>query len=302
MAHSQWCAASTTRRLLLFGCVLISLPWPALAQTATEREQGLRDATPRWHVLTEARLVVAPGRVIENGMLVLKDGLVVAAGPASAIPDGARVWRLPGRTVYPGFIDLASTIGVPAALRPQAPARPRWGPGSELPEPKEKPPEPRPLAARAMAASNAFVRPEQDVAQQLEWKADDARAARALGFTAVLAAPAAGVFRGQGVLLALGDAKDPKLLVIAPRVAQHTAFDIDRSREPGYPTSMMGSVALAGNTAVWPPHTRRFPSGQTKSTLPSSTVSARSTFQLGRFTCPLPVRRPTRNAFDAHGA
>ena len=245
MAHSRWCAVSKTRSWILFGCALILLPWSALAQTATEREQGLRDATPRWHVLTEIRLVVSPGRVIENGMLVLKDGLVVAAGPASAVPDGARVWRLPGRTVYPGFIDLASPIGVPAALRPPAPERPRWGPGSELPEPKEKPPEPRPLTGRALSASNPLVRPEQDVAQQLEWKADDARAARALGFTAVLAAPAAGVFRGQGALLALGDAKDPKLLVIAPRVAQHTAFDIDRSRDAGYPTSMMGSVALA---------------------------------------------------------
>lgn len=245
MVHSQWCAASTTRSLLLFGCMLVSVPWPTQAQTATERVQGLRDATPRWHVLTEVRLVVAPGRVVDNGMLVLKDGLVVGAGPAAKVPEGARVWRLPGRTVYAGFIDLDSKIGVPAALRPPAPARPLWGPGSDLPEPKEKPPESRPLAARALAASNPFVRPEQDVAQQLEWNADDARAARALGFTAVLATPAAGVFRGQSALVALGDAKDPKLLVIAPRVAQHTAFDIDRSREPGYPTSMMGSVALA---------------------------------------------------------
>ena len=245
MAHSPWCAASTTRRFLLVGCVLVSLPWPTPAQMATERMQGLRDATPRWHVLTDVRLVVAPGRVVENGMLVLKDGLVVASGPSTAVPEGARVWRLPGRTVYPGFIDLASTIGVPAAMRPPAPARPQWGPGSELPEPKAKPPEPRPLVGRALAAANPLVRPEQDVAQQLEWKADDARAARALGFTAVLAAPATGVFRGQGALLALGDAKDPKLLAIAPRVAQHTAFDVDRSRESGYPTSMMGSVALA---------------------------------------------------------
>ena len=61
----------------------------------------------------------------------------------------------------------------------------------------------------------------------------------------MLAAPATGVFRDQSALLALGDAKDPKLLVIAPRFAQHTAVDIDRSREAGCPTSMMGSVALA---------------------------------------------------------
>jgi hypothetical protein len=38
-----------------------------------------------------------------------------------------RVWALSGRTVYAGFIDLASTLGVPAALKPAAPARPGFG-------------------------------------------------------------------------------------------------------------------------------------------------------------------------------
>ena len=90
-----------TQRFLLFGSVLMLLPRPSLAQTATERIQGLRDATSRWHVLTGVRLFVAPGRVIENGMPVVKDGLVVAAGAAGAVPEGERVWRLPGRSDVP---------------------------------------------------------------------------------------------------------------------------------------------------------------------------------------------------------
>lgn len=36
------------------------------------------------------------------------------------MPAGARVWALPGRSVYAGFIDSSSQIGVPNALRESA--------------------------------------------------------------------------------------------------------------------------------------------------------------------------------------
>lgn len=218
----------------------------AQAQTLTEREPGLRDATPRWHALTGVRLVVAPGQVVEGGTLVLKDGVVVAAGRGVDVPAGARVWSLPGRTVYPGFIDLSSSVGVPAALlRGPAPARPRWGLGAELPPPAEKASEPPAPSGRALAAKNQLVRAEQDVAAQLDWKPDELQSWRALGFTAVLAVPGSGVFRGQSALLATGDSADGKSLVIAPRVAQHMSFEFDRSPRSDYPRSLMGSIALA---------------------------------------------------------
>lgn len=228
--------------LLLGGAALAA----AQAQTLSESDPALRDATPRWHALTNVKLVIAPGQVVDEATLVMKDGVIVAAGRGVPVPAGARVWSLPGRTVYPGFIDLSSRVGVPAALRRDTPAvRPLWGLGSELPPPQEKRPEPLPLAGRSIAAKNRLVHPEQDVAEQLDWKPDELRDARALGFTALLAAPESGVFRGQSALLATGSAADGKALVIAARVAQHMAFDVDRSAKPDYPRSLMGSVALA---------------------------------------------------------
>ncbi|MEE8615691.1 MAG: hypothetical protein V3T11_10835, partial [Roseateles sp.] len=83
----------------------------AHAQQMAEPTQGLRDATPRWHALTGARLVLAPGQVVDNGTLVMRDGVIVAAGANLKPPAGARVWALPGRTVYAGFIDAASSLG-----------------------------------------------------------------------------------------------------------------------------------------------------------------------------------------------
>jgi imidazolonepropionase-like amidohydrolase len=228
---------------------LITWAPPAAAQIGTERQQGLRDNTPRWHAITGARLVLAPGRVVENGTLVMKDGVIVAAGPGVAVPAGARVWALPGRTVYAGFIDLASPLGVPGALKAAALTRPGAEPGG-VPPAGARPPAVMP-SGRGLAARNPMVRAEQDVAQQLDWKPDEVRAARELGFTAVLAAPGAGVFRGQGALLALGapTSGDPKSQVIAARVSQHLAFELGSGRD-SYPTSLMGAIALMRQTLL----------------------------------------------------
>ncbi len=221
----------------------------AYAQVGTDRVEGLRDNTPRWHAITGARIVVSPDKVIERGTLVMRDGVVVAVGANVAVPAGAREWKLDGRTVYPGFIDLASSVGVPAALRaPSSNAAP-WMRGAQAPAPPELK-----LPSRALASNNRTVRSEIDVAQQLDLKADEVKAARELGFTTVLATPAAGVFRGQSALLNLADvvelggSSNAKSIVIMPRAAQHLATEIERSREAQYPSSLMGAIALQRQT------------------------------------------------------
>ncbi|MDM4764921.1 amidohydrolase family protein [Pelomonas sp. SE-A7] len=211
----------------------------AWAQNGSDRIEGLRDNSPRWHALTEARLVLAPGQVIEKGTVVLKDGQIVAAGADVAIPSGARVWKLPGRSIYAGFIDLSATAGVPASLRAQ-----RSGAAAAATA------NPAALSGRGSSARNAQVHPEQSVAALLEPKADELKAARELGFTAVLAAPAQGIFRGQSALLATGEGLDAKSLVLATDVAQHMSHEFERGRNAGYPSSLMGAIALARQTLL----------------------------------------------------
>jgi imidazolonepropionase-like amidohydrolase len=232
---------------LLTGAIGIS---PSVhAQVGADRIEGLRDNTPRWHAITGARIVVSPDKVIEKGTLVMRDGVVTAVGANVAVPAGARVWKLDGRTVYAGFIDLASNVGVPTALRAASPNIAPWMRGAQMPQP----PEVR-LPSRALASNNRTVRPEIDVAQQLDLKADEVKAARELGFTSVLAAPSTGVFRGQSALLNLADAGDApslanaKSFVLMPRAAQHIATEIERSRDAQYPSSLMGAIALQRQT------------------------------------------------------
>lgn len=212
----------------------------ANAQIATARVEGLRENNPSWHALTGARLVLAPGKVIENGTLVMRDGVIVAAGANLPVPAGAKVWKLEGRTVYPGFIDMASHVGVPAGLMP--------APMASGPAAAARPVVPRIVNGRAMASENPRVRPEQDVSVQLEIRADEMKAARELGFTSVLAAPGAGIFRGQSALLNLNGGDNAKSLVLNARVAQHMANELEMGRGVGYPSSLMGVIAQVRQT------------------------------------------------------
>jgi imidazolonepropionase-like amidohydrolase len=230
--------------LLAGGLLAVS----AAAQSLnTERPAGLREAPPTWHAFTDARLVLAPGQVVERGTLLVRDGRIVAVGANVAVPAGARVWPLNGRSVYAGFIDLASPLGVPAALRepPPAPVANPFDPASNRAPARPEGPAP---VARSLSLRNPMVRPEQQVASQWEATPEAVAALRQLGFTAVLAAPGHGVLRGQGALVALRDGRDAKDAVLASAPSQHLGFDLLGWGR--YPSSLMGATALLRQTLL----------------------------------------------------
>lgn len=179
-------------------------------------------AAPEVHALTGVRIVVAPGKVIESGTLVLRDGLIEAVGEEVEVPPDARVWEREGLTVYPGLID-------PYTVRP-------W-------------PEEDPVAKAApdvrATSPNPLVHPEREMATFAADEAADARL-REAGFTTAVVAPRDGLLRGRSVLVELGEAplRDRILL---PRVALNVTVGAT-SAEGAYPASLMGSVALARET------------------------------------------------------
>ncbi len=214
---------------------------PVAAQQSTAPPFGIRDVTPRHHALVNARIVTAPGKVIERGSVVLKDGLIESVGPGDTAPAGAMRHDLGGKTIFAGFIDAAASVGVPAAFKPSPP--PTFGrPGAGAPPPQraEAP------DAQGPRYWNRRVRPERDVADALDVKADDAKALRDLGFAAALAIPESGILRGQSALLALrGDASsDANDFVLEARVLQHVGVEYGSPMNQDYPASFMGVQAL----------------------------------------------------------
>lgn len=62
---------------------------------------------------SRARIHPVVGPPIDDGVLLVRDGAILAVGPASAvaIPEGARRFDLSGKIVIPGLVDTHSHIG-----------------------------------------------------------------------------------------------------------------------------------------------------------------------------------------------
>jgi hypothetical protein len=138
------------------------------APPATRPVEGIASNTPQHVALVNARIVAAPGEVIERGSIVLRDGRIVSVGRGETVPPGAERRDLAGKTVFAGFIEPLARVGVPAALRED-------GDGN--------------LAESGPRHWNPRVRPERDLAAMLDIKDDEVTALRALGFTLAHAVP-----------------------------------------------------------------------------------------------------------------
>ena len=207
-------------------------------QVTTVPKQGIRENDPRLHALTNARIVAAPGKTIEKGTVLIRDGLIVEVGADVKVPAEARVWDLAGKTIYPGFIDAYSRLGLPETLQPE-PVRVDQDPDDPNAKPKEIPRE----SAKGTRSWNPRVTPERRASDYLNLDKKGTRKLRDLGFTSALIVPGRGVFRGSSALINLRET-DVDTVVVSPLVAQHIAFDFDREGDRGYPNSLMGSIAL----------------------------------------------------------
>jgi imidazolonepropionase-like amidohydrolase len=96
----------------------LSLSLLALLAACAKESAHVRSAdpvaAPMVAVLRGARLIDGSGRpVVESATLVVADGKVVAVGPTDriAIPNGATVQDLRGKTILPGLISNHSHVG-----------------------------------------------------------------------------------------------------------------------------------------------------------------------------------------------
>jgi imidazolonepropionase-like amidohydrolase len=79
----------------------------------TTREEQNPIRTARGSVaITNAKLVPVASDVIENGTIVVVDGVIRELGADVAVPDGVPVVDAGGKAVYPGFVEAHGHIGV----------------------------------------------------------------------------------------------------------------------------------------------------------------------------------------------
>src|SRR6185437_7908649 len=90
--------------LWIAACLTLPLAASLAAAPRTTPPAGLRENTPSTHAFVGGKLVIAPGKVIEGGTLLIRDGVIVAAGAGAdlGVPSEARVWDCRGKTIYSG--------------------------------------------------------------------------------------------------------------------------------------------------------------------------------------------------------
>jgi imidazolonepropionase-like amidohydrolase len=203
-------------------------------------------AIPSTYAITNARVVPVAGPVVERGTILVRDGLIAAVGARVAVPADARVVDGTGLTVYPGFIDGQSALGL-------APARTggQGGGGGGAAAAFAVQTSAAGTPSRLIAHPAGF-QPEASTADQLRIDAEGFASAHGGGVTAALTAPTTGVMQGRSALITLGD--DPATLVIKAPVAQHVGFTPVRGG--AYPNSLLGVFSALRQTLLDAQHYR----------------------------------------------
>ena len=223
--------------LALFGAIVLSVLAPVnhLRAESTEPPPGIRENTPGVHALTGATVVTAPGQVIENGTIVIRDGTIAAVGAGLEPPADARIWDLAGKTVYAGLIDPFTDYGM---ARPEG--RDRRGADA-------RPPEGRDETVTGSPYWNPNILPHKSAAELFAPSADQAEKLRSQGITLGLTVPPGAIMTGTAALVNTGDGTANDLSV-APDVALNIRFESSGFGRGTYPGSLMGVLALLRQT------------------------------------------------------
>jgi imidazolonepropionase-like amidohydrolase len=191
------------------------------APPSTSPVIGLAQNTPAVFALTNVRIVPEPGKTIEKGTIVVRDGAIEAVGADVKPPADARVIDLAGKTAYAGLVDAYGEITV----------------GPEI--------------TKAGAADwNPQVTPQLDLAEH--YAADEALNARlrGQGIAARLVAPATRIIKGQSIVVSTGSSDNARA-ILKRGVGQHFRLTVTfGAPRDGYPSSPMGAVALARQTLL----------------------------------------------------
>lgn len=184
----------------------VSLGVSAFAQTGT-------------YAITNAQVVTVSGATISSGTVVIRDGLIESVGTNAKVPADAKVFDGKGLTVYPGFIDANTSLGI---------QKPRTNSSSPNNQPK------------SVSNYPAVLRPERKAVDNLAAGEKTFSAQRNNGFTTVLTMHSDGIFHGHSAVINLAG-ESVSSMVLRPTFAQHVSYRTNRGGV--FPTSLMGTFA-----------------------------------------------------------
>jgi imidazolonepropionase-like amidohydrolase len=179
------------------------------------------------YAITNAKIVTVSGATIEKGTVIIRDGLIESVGENAKVPADAKIFDAAGLTVYPGFFDANTNLGLSA---PQAAAPPQGQGRGQAP----------PAAPTSNSNYPSGLQPETLAIDQLKGGESQFDAQRNAGITTVLTVPKEGIFNGQSAIINLAG-ENVSAMILRQNFAQHITFTTLRSGS--YPTSLLGTFS-----------------------------------------------------------
>lgn len=175
----------------------------------------------RTFAITNVNIIQAPGRKIDMGTVVLKDGLIISVGKNVPIPADAIILKADSMYVYAGFIDGLSRVGV---------TKPKEEPQGQQPPPKDRG-KPKP--------EEAGITPQVDVRSSLNPWDKSVEELRSVGFTTAHVVPYGGMMPGTGSIILLGGKSADEMVL----VSKSSFFSELAPAQRMYPATVMGVMA-----------------------------------------------------------
>jgi hypothetical protein len=194
--------------------LIVVLPVLAFAQD----DKPLAPVT-RTYAITNVNIIQAPGRKVDMGTVLIKDGIIKSVGKSISIPADAIVIKADSMYVYAGFIDGLSRAGVVKPKEETNRERPK-DPGNPTPE-------------------RAGITPQQDVRNALDINEKSIEEMRAVGFTTAHVVPYGGMLPGAGAIVLLGG-QSVDHMVLSPKASFYSELS---PAQRVYPATVIGVMA-----------------------------------------------------------
>ncbi len=191
--------------------------WSTIQLAFAQNNQALEPVS-NTYAITGANIVVSPGQKIDNGVILMKDGLITGVGKGLTIPSDAIVIKADSMFVYAGFIDGFSHTGV---VLPKAEKKEKLKyPGNP---PRER----------------AGITPQNDVRDYFNPNDPSIGLLRNQGFTVSQVVPHGNFLPGQAAIVLLDGIEVDKMTLTS-----HAALYSELSGTRGvYPATVMGVMA-----------------------------------------------------------
>jgi len=219
-------AGGAVQGALALSLVALAVPAPIAAQYMPSQAPN----TPPFFAIENTRIVTGTGSVIENGVVVIGNGLIESVGQGVTAPGDAWVIDGSGLTVYPGLFDALTQTG----LEQEESGSSGGGSGNPFARfaqegPISDGPEDRPATT-----------PWLDAANMLDPDSEALEAWRKGGFTNGMVAPDAGIVTGKGSVINYAGNKQ-EMVVRTPVALRLTMNPAGGFR--AFPGSMMGVIS-----------------------------------------------------------